>query len=155
VAGGVYDFQNFEEVYLCNGLSSNLQNLCVPQKTSREYILLNALEQKTAFFASYRPKRAWNCPFFRRFWRFRTAVKVYMTSMKLSTTTPGPGTPPANSRRTKQFWSRPHGLKLFLSEGPELTAAAWRIASLSPIGRLEVIYDFKPYDNGNLYSCTV
>jgi hypothetical protein len=32
------------------------------------------------------------------------------------------------------------------------TAAAWRIASLSPIGRLEVIYDFKPYDNVNLYS---
>ncbi len=29
-AGGVYDFQNFEEVYLCNGLSSNLQNSCVP-----------------------------------------------------------------------------------------------------------------------------
>jgi hypothetical protein len=28
----------------------------------------------------------------------------------LSTTTPGPGTPPANSQRAKQFWSRPHGL---------------------------------------------
>jgi hypothetical protein len=109
-AGGVNDFRNFEEVYLCNGLSSNLQNSCVPQKTSREYILLNTLEQKTAFFTSYRPKRAQNRPFFRRFWLFRTAVMVYMTSMKLSTTTPGPGTPPANSRRTKQFWSRPHGL---------------------------------------------
>jgi hypothetical protein len=80
-----------------------------------------------------------------------------MTSMKLSNTTPGPGTPPANSRRTKQFWSCPHGLLLFLSVGPELltTAAAWRIASLSPIGRLEVIYDFKPYDNDNLFSRTV
>jgi hypothetical protein len=72
--------------------------------------------------------------------------------MKLSTTNPEPGTPPANSRRTKQFWSRPHSLYLFLSVGPELptTAAAWRVASLSPIGRLEVIYDFKPYDNVNL-----
>jgi hypothetical protein len=109
-AGGVYDFQNFEEVYLCNGLSSDLQNSCVPQKTSREYILLNTLERKTVFSASYRPKRARNRPFFRRFSLFRTAVKVYMTSMKLSTTTPGPGTSPANSRRTKQFWSRPHGL---------------------------------------------
>ncbi len=38
----------------------------------------------------------------------------------LSTTTPGPGTPPANSRRAKQFWSRPHGLYLFLSVGLEL-----------------------------------
>ncbi len=25
-AGGVYDFRNFEEIYLCNGLSSDLQN---------------------------------------------------------------------------------------------------------------------------------
>ncbi len=61
-AGGVYDFRNFEEVYLCNGLSSNLQSSCVPQKRSREYILLNTLEQKTAFFASYRPKRVRNPP---------------------------------------------------------------------------------------------
>jgi hypothetical protein len=109
-AGGVYDFRYFEEVYLCNGLSSDLQNSCVPQKTSREYILLITLDQKTAFSASYRPKHARNRPFFRRFWLFRTAVKVHMTSMKLSTTTPRPGTPPANSRRTKQFWSCPHGL---------------------------------------------
>ncbi len=77
---------------------------------SREYILLSTLEQKTAFSATYRPKCARNRPFFRRFWLFRTAVKVYMTSMKLPTTTPGPGTPPANSRRAKQFWGRPHGL---------------------------------------------
>jgi hypothetical protein len=70
--------------------------------------------------------------------------------MNLSTTTPGPGTPPANSRHTKQFWSRPHGLQLFLRVGPELAD----IAYLSPIGRLEVIYDFKLYDNVNLYSRT-
>jgi hypothetical protein len=87
---------------------------------SREYILLNTLEQKTAFSAIYRLKQARNRPVFCRFWLFRMAVKVYMTSMKLSTTTPGPGTPPANSRRAKQFWSRPHGLWLFLSVGPEL-----------------------------------
>jgi hypothetical protein len=37
-------------------------------------------------------------------------LKVYVTSRNLSTTTPGPGTPPTSSRRTKQFWSRPHGL---------------------------------------------
>jgi hypothetical protein len=75
-AGGVHDFRNFEEVYLCNGLSSNLQNSWVPQKTSREYILLNTLDRKTAFFASYRPKRARNCSFFAvfgyfvRLWRY-------------------------------------------------------------------------------------
>jgi hypothetical protein len=109
-AGGVYDFQNFEEVYLCNGLSRELQNSCISQKTSREYILLSTLERKTAFSAIYRPKRPRNRPFFCRFWLFRTAVKVNMTSMNLSTTTPGPGTPPANSRCAKQFWSHPHGL---------------------------------------------
>jgi hypothetical protein len=80
-AGGVYDFRNFEEVYLCNGLSSDLEISCIPRKTSREYILLNTLEQKMAFLAIYRPKRARNHPFFRRFWLFRTAVKVYMTSL--------------------------------------------------------------------------
>jgi hypothetical protein len=41
-----------------------------------------------------------------------------------STTIPGPGTPPANSRCTKQFWSRPHGLYLFLCVGPELPTKA-------------------------------
>jgi hypothetical protein len=40
-AGVLYDFRNFEEVYLCNGLSSDLEILCIPRKTSREYILLN------------------------------------------------------------------------------------------------------------------
>ncbi len=69
-AGGVYDFQNFEEVYLCNGLSSELQNFCIPQKTSCEYILLSTLEQKTAFLAIYRPKRAQNRPFFAVFGYF-------------------------------------------------------------------------------------
>jgi hypothetical protein len=40
-AGGVYDFRNFEDVYLCNSLSSELKNSCIPRKTSREYILLS------------------------------------------------------------------------------------------------------------------
>jgi hypothetical protein len=106
-AGGVYDFRNFEELYLCNGSSRDLQNSCIPRKPSREYILLSTLERKTAFSAIYRPKRARNRPFFRRFSLFRTAVKVYMTSPPPPQ---GPGTPPANSQRAKQFWSRPHGL---------------------------------------------
>ncbi len=62
-AGGVYDFQNFEEVYLCNGLSSELQNLCISWKTSLEYILLSTYEWKTAFSAIYKPKCAQNRPF--------------------------------------------------------------------------------------------
>jgi hypothetical protein len=40
-AEGVYDFRNFEDLYLCNGLSSELQISCISQKTSREYILLS------------------------------------------------------------------------------------------------------------------
>jgi hypothetical protein len=94
----------------CLGLSSELQNSCIPRKTSREYILLSTYERKTAFSALYRRKRTRNRLFFRRFGLFLTAVKAYMTSWNLSTTTPGPGAPPASSRRTKQFWSRPHGL---------------------------------------------
>jgi hypothetical protein len=76
--------------------------------------------------------------------------------MNLSTTTPGPGTHPANSQRAKQFWSRPHSLQLFLSVGPELPdyGRGMTYPSLSPIGRLEVIYDFKQYNNVNLYSLT-
>jgi hypothetical protein len=79
-------------------------------KNVGEYILLSTLEQKTAFSAIYTQKRAQNRPFFCRFWLFRMAVKVYMTSRNLTTTTPRPGTPPANSRRAKQFWNHPHGL---------------------------------------------
>ncbi len=50
------------------------------KKRLHEYILLSTLEQKMAFLAIYRPKRARNRPFFHRFWLFPTAVKVYMTS---------------------------------------------------------------------------
>ncbi len=57
-AGGIYDFRNFEEVYLCNGLRSGLQNWCISRKTAREYILLNTLERKTVFSAIYMLKRA-------------------------------------------------------------------------------------------------
>ncbi len=34
---------------------------------------------------------------------FRAALKAYLTSLIPSTTTPGPSTPPTNSRRTKQY----------------------------------------------------
>ncbi len=48
--------------------------------------------------------------FLRRFCIFRAALKAYLTSLTPSTTTPCPGIPPANSQRTKQFFSHPHGL---------------------------------------------
>jgi hypothetical protein len=79
-------------------------------KTSREYILLSTFERKTVFSAIYKPKCAQNHPFFSRFCIFQAALEAYLASMTPSTTTPGPGAPPANSRRTKQFWSRPRGL---------------------------------------------
>ncbi len=50
-AGGVYDFQNFKEIYLRSGFSSDLQNSCIPQKMSREYILLITLERKNGIFS--------------------------------------------------------------------------------------------------------
>ncbi len=93
-----------------NGLSSDVDNWHISQKTSREYILLSTSEQKTAFSAIYKPKSARNRQFFRRFCLFRGALKVYLFSVIPSTTTPGPRAPPANSRRTKQFWGRPRGL---------------------------------------------
>jgi hypothetical protein len=52
-AGGVYDFRNFEEIFLCNGLSSEHQNSCIPRKTSHEYILLSTYKRKTTFSAIY------------------------------------------------------------------------------------------------------
>jgi hypothetical protein len=91
-------------------LNSELKNLCIPRKTSREYILLSTFERKMAFLTIYKPKRAQNRPFFRHFHLFRAALTAYLASVIPSTTTPGPGTPPANSRRTKQFWSGPRGL---------------------------------------------
>jgi hypothetical protein len=79
--------------------------------------------------------REWNRLFLCPFCIFPAAWKAYMTP---STTTPGSDSTPANSQCTRQFWSRPHSLYLFLSVGVELptTAVAWRRASLSLIGHL-------------------
>jgi hypothetical protein len=77
---------------------------------SREYILLRTYERKMAFSAIYSQNVRETASFFRRFCLFWAALKVYFAFVILSTTTPGPGTPPANSRHTKQFWSCPCGL---------------------------------------------
>jgi hypothetical protein len=78
---------------------------------SREYILFSTFERKTAFSAIYKPKRAQNRPFL-LFLSISGGItlKAYLASVIPSTTITGPGTPLANSRRTKQFWSRPRGL---------------------------------------------
>jgi hypothetical protein len=72
--------------------------------------LFSTFERKTAFSAIYKPKHAQNRPFFHRFPLFQAALKASLASVIPYTTTPEPGTPPANSRRTKQFWSGPRGL---------------------------------------------
>jgi hypothetical protein len=53
-----------------------------------EYILLSTYERKTAFSVIYKPKRARNRPFLRRFHLFRAALKIYLASVIPSTTTP-------------------------------------------------------------------
>ncbi len=73
---------------------------------SSKNVSLNILERKTAFSAIYRPKRARNRPFF----AISYGCEGLYDFHESSNTTPGPGTPPANSRRTKQFWVRPHSL---------------------------------------------
>jgi hypothetical protein len=79
------------------------------KNVSRVY-LVKYFRAKNGVFGNLKAKTCAKPPVFRRFWLFRTAVKVYMTSMNLTNTTPRPGTPPANSWRAKQFWNRPHGL---------------------------------------------
>jgi hypothetical protein len=69
-------------------------------KKSWEYILLSTYKQKTAFLAIFRAKSVGNRPFWPHFCTFRAAWKAYLTSLTPPTTTPGLGTPPANSRRT-------------------------------------------------------
>jgi hypothetical protein len=57
-------------------------------------------EKFSLFFKSI---SAGNRPFLRCFSTFQASWKDSLTSLTRSTTTPGPGTPTANSRRTKQF----------------------------------------------------
>ncbi len=68
---------------------------------------------------------AGNRPFFRRFQIFRVALKSYLTSLTPSTTTPGPGTPPTNSQRTKQYIYRYilYHIYTYITELPTMAAA--------------------------------
>jgi hypothetical protein len=63
-----------------------------------------------AFLVFFRSISAENWPFLLPLHTFWAAFKAYLISLTPSTTTPGLGTPPANSLRNKQFWGLPHGL---------------------------------------------
>jgi hypothetical protein len=87
-------------------------------------IFCQVLLRKKGFLAIFRAKSAGILPFWCHFRTFQTEWKAYLTSLTLPTTTTAPGTPPANSRCTKQFLSRTRSLYLFLSEGAELLTTA-------------------------------
>ncbi len=91
-----------------------------------------------AFSAIFKLISAGNHLFSAPFSCISASMGAYFSPLTPSTTTSCQGTHPTNSLCTKQFLSRLHSLWLFLSEGAEpLTmAAAWRQASLSPIGCL-------------------
>ncbi len=73
---------------------------------SWKYILVSTFKyKKPAFLAFFKSISAGNRPILLRFHTFRVAWKAYLTSITPFTTTPRPGTPPANSRPTKQRWS--------------------------------------------------
>jgi hypothetical protein len=58
---------------------------------------------KNGVLAFFKSISAGNRPFLRCFHIFRAALKSYLASLTSSTTTPGTGTPPANSQHTKQY----------------------------------------------------
>jgi hypothetical protein len=66
-------------------------------------------ERKMAFSAIYKTNSAGNHLFFTVSY-ISSSMGAYLTLLTPSTTAPCPGTAPANSRLTKQFLSRPHGL---------------------------------------------
>ncbi len=62
-----------------------------------------------AFSAIFKAIIAGDLPFLAPFLYIAGGVGAYLPPLTPSATTPCPGTPPANSRLTKQFLSRPHG----------------------------------------------
>jgi hypothetical protein len=77
--------------------------LMYSSKTSWEYILLIILSKTRHFWALFKSISAGNWPFLHCYRIFRVALKSHLTSMTPSTTTPGLGIPPTNSRCTKQY----------------------------------------------------
>ncbi len=74
------------------------------------YFVTYFKNKKNSVFSDFLDNKCGNQLFLRPFHTFRAALKAYLSSLTPSTTTPWLGTPSANSRRTKQFLSRPHGL---------------------------------------------
>jgi hypothetical protein len=79
------------------------------------------LSEKRYFWRFISQEMQETARFFAPFSYILVCMVAYLTP---STTTTCPGTPPTNSQRTKQFFSSPHSLYLFLSEGVELLTKA-------------------------------
>ncbi len=139
-AGCVYDYQNFEQIL-------NLKTNVFLKKCLGSIFCQVILSKKRCF---WRFLNHWVGETACHFHIFRAALKAFSTSLTPSTTTPRPGTLPANSRGTKQFLSHPHGpiyiyyiwytilyyiCDIYISE-LLTTVAAWHRASLSTISRL-------------------
>jgi hypothetical protein len=78
---------------------------------SGEYLVTYCtLKYKTVFSPIFKSISAGNRPFFSPFLYNLGGLEAYLTPLTTSTTTPCLGTSPANTQRTKQFLSRPHGL---------------------------------------------
>jgi hypothetical protein len=102
----------------------------------------------------FRPKSEGNWPFLHRFCIIQAALKANLTSLTLSTTTPGPGpgTPPANSRRTKQFLSHPHGLIYYILYYIYYiyiyiyrNFRQWSRHEVAPLKKVKILKTFIPY----------
>jgi hypothetical protein len=65
---------------------------------------------KNGVFSNLKAKNCAESPVFCHFCTFQVAWGHTLATLTTSTTAPCPGTPPANSRRTKQFLSHPLGL---------------------------------------------
>jgi hypothetical protein len=79
-AGGIYDFRTSTGITPQRLELQKIFKLMYSSKNISWVYLVKYFRAKTAFSASYRPKRLQNRPFFCRFWLFHTAVKVNMTS---------------------------------------------------------------------------
>ncbi len=77
-----------------------------------EYILLSTFVWKIMFLAIFKSISAENCPFLAPFLCIPAGMGAYFPALQCNSLhhRPLPGPSPANSRRNKQFLSRPHGL---------------------------------------------
>jgi hypothetical protein len=94
MAGGVYDSQNFEQLYLHIALSiKRLKKSCIPQKTSRKYIILGTLGKKWPFWR-FLINKCGKPPILVPFLYMLGGVGAYLIPLTPSTTIRCPGALP-------------------------------------------------------------